>query len=423
MATSAIDQKQLGRVARDVGFTHPALSKHFYQVLGLSLLLSEHLLEIQGGLKVVASTGLPISHHILWLSHQGLAITENCILPLCQVASQPSRCQVMAAKLKASFYHLFCLFHNDPPVSSLPGEPSERVPGSPLDAIIALDKSAGMKRVTTTMPAGLPEPVSSLTSDASYITNPWPQDEPVSSPQSPLDFQGTPRNGPLLPPGLGLARLISLDIPISAEYILPALNFIPAAASYFAEANAIAEQSLKGCDPLRLSIAYESCLFTLHCTKDLPSAKMAAVNAMKAGYQSCEGMGDDFVEDAAALGAALRALVGQVDLFIGASTTPTPCSGCERVQSSSPRMRSAKGSPLQLRKLRPKRSESVVNGSQVLEKAALREHTNGTIDCSSQRQSSSVSSQSVKEWKRRKAELAEQTLEHQRGKPSQATVF
>lgn len=53
-------------------------------------------------------------HHILWLAREGLVMVEQYILPM---VGNYVELRVLSYKLKASFYHIFVLFHNDPPVN------------------------------------------------------------------------------------------------------------------------------------------------------------------------------------------------------------------------------------------------------------------------------------------------------------------
>ncbi len=116
MAVSRIEEKILGRLARQAAHSNVALSSSIYQVLGLSILLSRTIAETRQVRKQSprdAKTSNAIQH-VLWLAREGLAITEVSILPYCQNGEQGPECRVMAARLRAGFYHIFCLYHNHP---------------------------------------------------------------------------------------------------------------------------------------------------------------------------------------------------------------------------------------------------------------------------------------------------------------------
>ncbi|KAJ5677210.1 uncharacterized protein N7477_002843 [Penicillium maclennaniae] len=125
MASSEVDQKALGNFAAVMAFENPFLSAMLYKILGLSVMLSKKLLRARR-LRRLDTTrdtkSLQQYHHIIWLSREGLIILEGYILPLVNAFVE---LKVLSYKLRASFYHIFVLFHNrpiinprDPPQSS-----------------------------------------------------------------------------------------------------------------------------------------------------------------------------------------------------------------------------------------------------------------------------------------------------------------
>jgi len=118
MASSEVDQKFLGHFAKLADKDNDFLSQFLYRVLGLSVLLAEKLLRTRRNKRADPSrdaSARQLLHHILWLSREGLVMVEQYILPM---VDNYVELKVLAYKLRASFYHIFVLFHNDPPVNS-----------------------------------------------------------------------------------------------------------------------------------------------------------------------------------------------------------------------------------------------------------------------------------------------------------------
>ncbi|KAJ9627982.1 hypothetical protein H2203_003201 [Taxawa tesnikishii (nom. ined.)] len=313
MAASDIDQKILGRLCKQAAASNPLLSSCLYQTLGLSVLLSRKLFRARKLRKLDTSRdtkSVQLYHHIIWLSREGLSITEVYILPYCQDGEQGPECRVMAAKLRASFYHVFCLFHNHPPVGQLSPVTSASKTGNGQTR----QPSAQQTRSRDNKSA-FRDPIPSYTSDASYITNPFAmggpaQTPPPSYPVPPLPSIATPprhRTPTRLPPGLNIPRTGPPSPPSSASYLLPPLNFVPAARTYLANAASLATKLLPGSDPLRLSVQLEYAAFLWDCAREEETARQVAKTAIRDVYAAPEGMDDAEFEDAAGL---VRALGG-----------------------------------------------------------------------------------------------------------------
>ncbi|KAF2156007.1 hypothetical protein K461DRAFT_275078 [Myriangium duriaei CBS 260.36] len=463
MAASDIDQKILGRIAKDAGMSDPSLSAALYQVLGLSVILSQKL--YRAGrvrrLDITRDTkSIRLYHQIIWLSREGLAITEVLIIPYCQSPSQPPKCRVMAAKLRASFYHVFCLFHNQPPISlSTPPKLS------PNDNNTSSAASARDVRPRT---AVLRETIPSMASEASYITNPFALSGPAQTspppyppPPVPALHSPSPRT-PLHPPGLQGLSPIRRSPPSTADFIMPPLDFVPATAAYFTQANTLARQLLSGSDPLRLSIAYESCAFTLECAKDMTLARDRAKSIIRAVYADPEPMEDSDFQDAAALVQAIAIIAKRIemsDLSIqssGKAHSPSHV-GTKRspAQATSRQQPAIRVSPVRPRKQRSRKMQreslnvaakpqatpnaeptrsiatatapSVTPSGTVAENTALNQPEFFASTGKSAQQSnggsqgSSTGNLSEKERKRWRVEMAEQDLERRRNSASQAS--
>ncbi|KAF2279462.1 14-3-3 protein [Westerdykella ornata] len=293
MASLDFDQKFLGRIAKQTEQTNPLLSNSLYQILGLSVLLSRRLVRARKLRKLDTSRDTPslaTYQHILWLSREGLSILELYVLPYAQDNQQGPECRVLSVKLRASFYHIFCLFHNQPPVTAA-NIPSNDLYGQPRDPSPS-SKRAGKQPM-------LRDPIDSITSETSFLTNPYASGGPV----------GTPSPGPLNPP----PGLNPIPIPQPSSFLLPPLNFIPLAGGYFNTATAYATAFLPGSHPLRLSVALEHSAFLWDCVHDHEGSRRLARRAIKDVYRAQEAMDDSEFEDAAELVGILGRMMKRKD--------------------------------------------------------------------------------------------------------------
>jgi hypothetical protein len=284
MASSDVDQKYLGRLALVVEHTNPIVSDGLYQILGLSVLLARKLYRARK-LRRLDTTrdtrSLQLYHHIIWLSREGRQILERYVLPYTQAGQEGSEVQVLAAKLRASFLHIFCLFNNNPPVtaaSAVPfgkdaGPPSPRAEyysGSGYESVTPQKEATPPKRNSRGKQPSLRDPINSVTSDASFLTNPYAGVPPGSSP--PLAYET-----PSAPPGLENM----IPPPNPSAFILPSTDFVPVARSYFAAASSAAAALLPGAHPLRLSTAIEYAAFMWDCAHDHEAARRLARQAIR----------------------------------------------------------------------------------------------------------------------------------------------
>lgn len=316
MANSQIEEKILGRLARQTAPSNALLSASLYQVLGLSILLSRKVIKARRLRKLDTSRdtkSLQLYHGIIWLAREGLSITEVYILPYCQDGEQGPECRVMAAKLRASLYHIFCLFHNHPPVSQLSAR-SQASASSPETVLTPKANNGQIRRSPAKSPtnvvekgqsqrrqgkAPLRDPIPSITSDASYITNPYAAGQAQTPPPTyPLPAIPTEaRRTPTRPPGL-----TPINIPATqaaASFLLPPLNFVPLAREHFDTAQHLANNLLAPTHALRLSISLEHAAFLRDCCKERDRARRLARRTIKEVYASSEGLDDEEFADAA----------------------------------------------------------------------------------------------------------------------------
>ncbi|KZM21733.1 uncharacterized protein EKO05_0001650 [Ascochyta rabiei] len=296
MASLDFDQKFLGRIAQQTEDSSPYLSSALYQILGLSVLLSRRLIRARKLRKLDTSRDTPslaAYQHILWMSREGLSILELYVLPYAQDNQHGPECRVLSVKLRASFYHIFCLFHNQPSVTMTNMESTE---SRGHDAALSTRSAHGRRPDQGPSPPSkrtgkqpvLREPIDSIVSETSFVTNPYAAGGPV----------GTPSPGPPLnaPPGLN-----PVPIPQPSAFLLPPLNFVPLATGYFTTATSYATSFLPGSHPLRLSVALEHSAFLWDCVHDHEGSRRVARRAIKDVYRAQEAMDDTEFEDAAEL--------------------------------------------------------------------------------------------------------------------------
>lgn len=349
MAISQVEEKILGKLARQTEPSNSLLAANLYQVLGLSILLSQKLYRAKKlrKLDITRDTkSLQLYHQIIWLAREGLSITEVYILPYCQDGEQGPECRVMAAKLRASLYHIFCLFHNHPPVngtrrySSSSGSPpsTNRSPkqnsgqtGRPNSKSPGNGKGNNGTRRRRSSKNGLRDPIPSITSDASYITNPY------ASPMSPPPAEALPplppeaNRTPSRPPGLKPIKIPSPQA--AASFLLPPLNFVPMAREHFEATQHLATTLLPPAHALRLAVTLEHATFLWDCQKEHELARTLAARTIKEVYSSSEGLDDDEFADAAVIVQALGGIVKR-----GSNeSSPKHNSNGSKSQSSQPR--------------------------------------------------------------------------------------
>lgn len=293
MATFDVDQKFLGQFAKNTNNDNPFLSSMLYKVLGLSVLLTKKLVRARK-LRRLDTTrdtkSLQLYYHIIWLSREGLVIIEQYILPM---VADYIELKVLAHKLRASFYHIFVLYHNEPNINrtAIPGHTSSSAPDrNSMRASPPFDFSA--------------------------------EDRPV------------PRVPSSLPPGL---TPVSIPRP-AANFLLPAVDFSSTATSCFIMAAALADQLLSGSHPIRLSVKLEYAAFLHDCLHDADASKILARQSIRDVYEAPEGMDDDMFEDAAFLVGQLGKQMRRGQSTSGTSES-TPRNGSATTPST-PRARS-----------------------------------------------------------------------------------
>ncbi|RDA89899.1 hypothetical protein CP533_1372 [Ophiocordyceps camponoti-saundersi (nom. inval.)] len=259
MASSEVDQKFLGRLARAVENDNPLLSSILFKILGLSLNLAEQLVAAKKQRRpdpAAPQSFLKRVLHIIWLSREGLVMLQQYVIPM---VGNYVELKVLAYKLRASFHHIFVLFHNQPPVSDMTSWTPEL-----MAAASDMMRMAGDNN-----------------------------DDPLSTlqPTHPLD------GGPVGPPP-GFEPHVALLPP---SFLLPSKDYLPTAHEYFKEAAGLADDLLWGSHSLRLSVKTEYAAFLYDCIHDTDASRKLAKDTIAEVYDATEGMDDDMFRDACEL--------------------------------------------------------------------------------------------------------------------------
>ncbi|CAI7580812.1 unnamed protein product [Penicillium discolor] len=244
MASSEVDQKALGNFAAVMGLESPLLSAMLYKILGVSVMLSKKLLRARK-LRRLDTT------------------RETRSLQLFV------ELKVLAYKLRASFYHIFVLFHNRPiftPETDMPTRfKHDSIYGA--DALTALGVSDTYK--------------------------------------SKMNMASTPTSRP---PGLPAMQPVQPPEPISS-FLLPPLDYTATATACFNHAAALSDKLLPGSHPLRLSVKLEYAAYLYDCLQDPVACRRLAKQAIADVYNAQEGMDDESFEDAAEIVSVLGKMV------------------------------------------------------------------------------------------------------------------
>lgn len=274
MASSLVDQKFLGKLAKNVEADNPLLSSMLFKLLGLSLSLAEQTLTAKRQRRpdpARSPQSLELVYHIIWLSREGLVMLQQYVIPM---VGNYTELKVLAYKLQASFYHIFVLFHNNPPVSTIGiSTPDTNVGGSVTGFTPPrLDKGKGL---------ALDDNVN------------------LNASQSSLQPTHALEGGPVGPPPGFPLRGELIDLP--ARFLKEPEDFLPTAQRYFNQAIALADELLWGSHSLRLSVKTEYAAFLYDCVHDHDASRKLAKKTVSEVYDATEGMDDDMFGDACEL--------------------------------------------------------------------------------------------------------------------------
>lgn len=194
-------------------------------------------------------------------------MVEQYVLPM---VGNYVELKVLAYKLRASFYHIFVLFHNDPPVNN------------------RINRTRSGSEGAYSL---YPDPLTPRTRSTSSRDS-------QRRPRSPAISLGGPVGGTTrLPPGLSLPSQLALTG--DHLFIWPSEDYTPRATNAFAAANSLAESLLPGSHPVRLSVKVEYVAYLYDCLGEREQSRRTARLAIRQVYEAKEGMDDESFEDAA----------------------------------------------------------------------------------------------------------------------------
>lgn len=266
MASSEVDTKFLAKFAANIQSDQPSLASNLFRLLGNLTMLSPYVIKARKERRLDPTRhtkSMDLYCRIIWYARNGLTILEEYVLPMMQRFTE---LKVLAYKLRASYYHLYVLFHNSPPISLKSGQLSTP-PGlkSPRERAVKLDKGKSIDRGELNDP---------LRPSSVQPTHPL-EGGPVGGEAPPIEF--------------------------APDFLVPAADYRPRTLEYFEEACAIGDKILWGSHPLRLSAKVEMCAFLYDCLHQREKSRQLAKATIAEVYNAQEGMDDDMFEDAAEL--------------------------------------------------------------------------------------------------------------------------
>ncbi|KAI1092268.1 14-3-3 protein [Rostrohypoxylon terebratum] len=277
MASSEVDQKFLGRLAKMVEPTNALLASMLFKILGLSINVAGQLVKAKKARRLDtprSAQSLELYFHIIWLSREGLVMLEQYVLPM---VGDNAELRVLAYKLRASFYHIFVQFHNNPPVSPLgiatTPEAAAAAAATMPQVAPRVDKGKGVDR-----------------GDGAGFARTSVQ------PTHPIE-----QGGPAPPPGFESQAPPPFTPEAAAAFLLPYVDYLPTAHQYFREACVLADTLLWGSHSLRLSVKTEYAAFLYECVHDQEGSRKLARDTIAEVYEASEGMDDDMFNDACEL--------------------------------------------------------------------------------------------------------------------------
>jgi len=296
MASSEVDMKFLGQFAANIQGDHPLLAQSLFQIFGNLTMLSERVIKARK-LRRLDTTrdtkSVDLYCRIIWYAREGLKLLEEYVLPM---VANYGELKVLSYKLRASFYHLYVLFHNQPPVTLRSGNQVSTPPGltSPRKA----DKGKGVDRGSPSSP---------------YRPSSVQPTHPLEG--GPVGGQPTFRHAP---------------VEFAPNFLVPAADYRPIALTCFQEATKLAEKHLWGSHPLRLSVKVEFAAFLYDCLHEREQSRRMAKATIAEVYNAAEGMDDEMFEDAAQLVGILGKMMKRGLGSGGSGSTPGPGSSGHR---------------------------------------------------------------------------------------------
>jgi hypothetical protein len=217
-------------------------------------------------------------------------MVEQYVLPM---VGNYVELKVLSYKLKASFYHIFVLFHNEPAVN-------DRINRSRSGGAVG---GGGAHSRNDSYGSLFPDPLSPrLSKQGSRSPTSGRQRSPAISLGGPVS--ATTRTPPGLPLPKGYADYYANGSNGNggngtATFLLPLQDYTPLATAAFREANELAERLLPGSHPVRLSVKVEYVAYIYDCLHEAEQSRKLAKISIRHVYEAQEGMDDESFEDAA----------------------------------------------------------------------------------------------------------------------------
>ena len=257
--------KFLGQFARNIRHDQPLLSKSLFQIFGNLVMLSDKVIKARK-LRRLDTTrdtkSVDLYCRIIWYAREGLKLLEEYVLPM---VANYGELKVLSYKLRASFYHLYVLFHNHPTISEI---------------------GANQHPTRSYIPT-LGRPDKGKAPDRDSSNHPF---RPSSvQPTHPLKVVQFLHDEERPPPDF------------APNFLVPAEDYRPIAHKCFQEATSLAERLLWGSHPLRLSVKVVHVLFLYDCLHEKDRSRQLAKATISEVYNATEGMDNDMFEDAAEL--------------------------------------------------------------------------------------------------------------------------
>lgn len=208
-------------------------------------------------------------------------MVEQYVLPM---VDNYVELKVLSYKLKASFFHIFVLFHNDPAVN---------------------DRINRRRSRSGSFDALFPDPLSPrLSKSSSRDPHSATRSPPTGRQRSPAISLGGPVSATTrTPPGLPIPTYPymngSAQSPPTATFLLPLRDYRKDALNAFNDANQLAERLLPGSHPIRLSVKVEFVAYLYDCLHEAEQSRKMARMSIRQVYEAQEGMDDESFEDAA----------------------------------------------------------------------------------------------------------------------------
>lgn len=312
---------------------HDALVGGLYQLVGILVMLSPYVYRARKLRKLdpTRETGsLKLYHKISFLAREGMDILEVSVLPYVLNGNYGGEAVVFVSHLRASLYHIFCLFRNDPPVTSRVGDeklyvypdnerdwPLPHDPRKPrgnnlmIDArnlnlanlpiispdgrIVALPQNVQQNFAANTRGRRTPnkrDTITSIQSDSSFVTNPYAGAGAAGAAGGGVGVGGAVNTPPL--PGQAYSSVRpryppGFEPPNADNFILPRGDYLPITTFFFNYASITATRELPGSHPLRLSVELEYSAFQWDCLHMHKSARQRATQAIRVWNQDARG--------------------------------------------------------------------------------------------------------------------------------------